>query len=243
MYEVKLDVFEGPLDLLLHLIQKAQIDIYDIPISEITDQYLAYVGAMRETDLEVASAFVSLAATLLAIKVRMLLPRKRASGQQEDAEEDPRVALVRALVEYSEFKKAADVLGAKQQLAAMLYSRPPEPVADHWIDSGPIKATLWDLIGVMREVLDRLEPASPVEIRIEPFSLKSAFFRVLRALRRDPTRQATLFGVFQGLEARTHAVMVFIAVLELCKQGRIRVMQHTPYGDITLQFQGKTRNE
>lgn len=241
MYEVKLDVFEGPLDLLLHLIQKAQIDIYDIPISQITDQYLAYVGAMRETDLEVASAFVSLAATLLAIKVRMLLPHKRAPGQQDDIEEDPRVALVRALVEYSEFKKVADTLGTKQQLAAMLYSRRSEPVTDHWIDSGPIKATLWDLIGVMRGVLERLEPVPPVEIRIEPFSLKSAFFRVLRAVRRDPGRQATLFGVFQGLEARTHAVMVFIAVLELCKQGRIRVVQHSPYGDITLHFQGKTR--
>ena len=241
MYEVKLDVFEGPMDLLLHLIQKAQIDIYDIPISEITDQYLIYVEAMRETDLEVASAFVSMAATLLAIKVRMLLPRKRSSGLQDDTEEDPRVALVQALVEYSEFKKAAESLGSQHQRMALLYTRPPEPVASHWIDSGPIKATLWDLIGVMREVLDRLQPAPPVEIRIELFSLKSAFFRVLRAVRRDPGHTATLFAVFAGLRARTEAVLVFLAVLELCKQGRIRIAQHAPYADITLIFQGKTR--
>jgi segregation and condensation protein A len=241
LYEVKLDVFEGPLDLLLHLIQKAQIDIYDIPISDITDQYLVYLGAMHEMDLEVASAFVTLAATLLSIKVRMLLPRKRLPGAQDDPDEDPRAGLVQALVEYSTFKKASEALGSSQQRMALLYTRPPEPVADRWVDSGPIKATLWDLIGAMRHVLERLQPPPPLEIRIEPFSLKTAFLRVLRAVRRNPGQRATLFSIFEGLRARTEAIMVFIATLELGKQGRIRLVQHAPYADITLIFQGKTR--
>jgi segregation and condensation protein A len=241
LYEVRLDVFEGPLDLLLHLIQKAQIDIYDIPISEITDQYLEYLKAMRVMDLEVASAFVTLASTLLAIKVRMLLPKRRLPGAQDDTEGDPRDGLVQALVEYSAFKKAAEALGIAQQQTALLYAHPTEPSSDGWVSSGPIKATLWDLIGAMRQVLARLEPSPPVEIRLEPFSLKTAFFRVLRALRRSPDHKATLFAVFSGLKARTEAIMVFIAVLELCKQGRIHMVQHSPYADITLTFLGRAR--
>ena len=241
MYEVKLDVFEGPLDLLLHLIQKAQINIYDIPISDITDQYLMYLKTMHEMDLEVVSAFVTLAATLLSIKVRMLLPRKRLPGPQDDPEEDPRAGLVQALVEDSAFTKAAESLGSSQQRVSLLYTRPPEPVIDHWVDSGPIKATLWDLIGVMRQVLQRLQPPPPVEIGIEPFSLKAAFFRVLRAVRRNPGQETTLFAIFEGLRARAEAIMVFIATLELSKQGRIRLVQQAPYADIMLIFQGKTR--
>jgi segregation and condensation protein A len=121
---IKLDVFEGPLDLLLHLIRKAEVDIYDIPIAEITDQYISYLKAMEELDLDIASEFLVMAATLIEIKSRMLLPKKASTDDELSADEDPRVELVEKLVEYKKYKEFAGVLKEIESSNAIFFKSP-----------------------------------------------------------------------------------------------------------------------
>lgn len=232
-YAVRLNVFEGPLDLLLHLIQKEQIDIYDIPIASITDQYIAYLKAMRDVDLEVASEFVALAATLLSIKTRTLLPRKRGETPEEAA--DPREELVNALVEYRAFRDAARHLSV---LEDSMYGRWPRPddacdsTRDEVIDV-PLKSNLWDLIIAMQQVLSQHRPSVPVEIRLDRYTLRSAFTKILRALRgRSEVRFSDLLddGVRRG-----ELVVLFLALLELGRQGRLRIIQQLPFSEILVE--------
>jgi segregation and condensation protein A len=239
-YQVKLDVFEGPLDLHLHHIQKAQIDIYDIPISQITDQYIAYIRAMEEFDLEIVSEFVMYAATLLSIKVRMLLPKPRATGAQDEAGQDPRAELVSALLEYGVFRTAALVLGRAEEEMSLKWSRPAGPEEKRWDEGGPVKATLLDLIGAMRDLLATKEPVAPVEIQLERFGLRAAFFRVLRTIRRSEGRRASFSDFIRGLKTRSQAVMVFLALLELCRQGRVGLSQDGLFSDIAVLGFGRS---
>ncbi len=234
-YAVKLEVFEGPLDLLLHLIQKAQIDIYDIPVAAITDQYMGYLRLMAEFDLEIASEFVSLAATLLSIKVRTLLPRSKSQANSEE-NEDPRQELVDALLEYSAFKNAAAYLRQLEEHMAGRWPRPEQPTEKRksaGTDSAPLRATLWDLIIAMQQILVQNTPPTPVEIHLERYTVRAAFSRILRALRQSAS--GVKFNDLLQAKHKREIVVLFLAVLELGRQGRLRIVQPTPFGEIVVE--------
>jgi len=220
---------------LLHLIQKAQIDIYDIPIALVTDQYVQYVSEMAEMDLELASEFVSLAATLLSIKVRMLLPR-REPGTPEEASVDPRVELVEALLEYSAYKHAAEALKVYHDDMALRFAREltDDRREPHYDPDEPLKATLYDLISAMKGVLSAATPTPPVEIRLEKYTFRAAFFRILRGLRKKKGKPVLFKDLFDGDQTRASVVVMFLAVLELSRQGRLLVLQDSVFGEISI---------
>jgi segregation and condensation protein A len=156
-YQVKLDAFEGPLDLLLHLIRRHELDIYDIPIALITEQYLAYIELMQEMDLDVAGEFLVMASTLIHMKSRTLLPRPPADSEEGEPEEDPREALVRRLLEHQKYRAAAELLHEREALRSAQFTRPDERVAEAaGEDYEPeLEVDLFSLIAAFRGVLER----------------------------------------------------------------------------------------
>src|SRR6266542_2511314 len=181
-YPVRLDKFEGPLDLLLHLIKKHEVDIYDIPIAQITQQYLAYIDLMQELNLDVAGEFLVMAATLIHIKSRMLLPR--ADPTQEDPEEDPREALVRRLLEHQKFKAAAELLHERETLRSAQWTRPDGPIAD--VAGEPedpeIDVDLFSLMTAFRQVLERARQRPRVPLPPEQISIETRIEQLLARL-------------------------------------------------------------
>ena len=227
---VKLARFEGPLDLLLHLIKRDEIDIYDIPIAHITQQYLAYLGLMRSFDLEVAGEFLVMAATLMRIKAKMLLPLP-AVGEEED-EGDPREQLVQRLVEYRQFKQAAGALKLREDERRQLFERGLLPSED---EAGPLPlapATLFDLLDALNRVLARTPQATVYEIQGEAYDLDEKLAMIARTVAEEGSvRFATLL---ERCRARAEMIVTFIALLELVKTGAVRVVQDENFGEISI---------
>lgn len=247
----KLENFEGPLDLLLHLIEKNKVSIYDIPIVLITQQYLDYVSLMEKTDLDIVSEFLVMAATLIDIKSRMLLP---AQDEEEEDEEDPRAELVRRLLEYKTYKYMAQELEEREQDAERLLFKDPtipkevlkyEPPVD--LDSLLDGLTLAKLQSIFDSVMKRKEDKiDPVRsnfgtIRKEPVSLEQKIGAVMQYARKHRT-----FSFRQILEKQTgrlEVVVTFLAVLELMKMGKICLTQEALFDDMyieTLEPEGET---
>jgi segregation and condensation protein A len=227
---IKLERFEGPLDLLLHLIKRDEIDIYDIPIARITQQYLAYIELMRQLDLEIAGEFLVMAATLMRIKAKMLLPLP-AVGEEEE-EGDPREELVQRLVEYRQFKEAAHTLKFKEDARRLLYERGMVPSED---EAGPLPlapATLFDLLAALNRVLARVPDQVIYEIQAEVHSVEDKMSVIGDEL---GTRGTLSFTQLLG-RCRTRAEMIvtFIALLELIKLGQALVIQNEIFGDVTI---------
>ncbi|MDO4324964.1 MAG: segregation/condensation protein A [bacterium] len=239
----KLEKFEGPLDLLLHLIEKNKVNIYDIPIAEITDQYLDYVSRMEEQDLNVVSEFLVMAATLLDIKSRMLLP---AEAKEELEEDDPRAELVARLLEYKMYKYMADELGEREEEAErVFYKKPtiPKEVAkyeapvdlDRLLDG----VTLDRLEKIFQAVLKRCEDkVDPVRskfgtIQKEPVSLEEKMREVLFYASEHRTWSFREF--LSGHRDRFEVVVTFLALLELMKTGRIRLSQEEAFADMQIE--------
>lgn len=163
MYLVKLEAFEGPLDLLLHLIHRLEIDIYDIPVSEITEQYMEYIHTMQELELDVASEYLVMAATLLSIKSKMLLPRQEEEWSDEEIIEeeqsDPRDELVTRLIEYKKYKEAAVKLKELESERALVYTKPPSDLSEYLEEKEPIlqkgNVTVYDMIAAFQKMLKR----------------------------------------------------------------------------------------
>ena len=177
---VKLERFEGPLDLLLHLIKRDEIDIYDIPISHITQQYLAYLDLMRSLDLEVAGEFLVMAATLMRIKAKMLLPALPAGDEEEEG--DPREELVQRLIEYRQFKEAAGTLRLREDERRLLFERGMLPGAD---EAGPLPlapATLFDLLDALNRVMLRIPEQSAYEVRGELYDVEEKMSLIARTV-------------------------------------------------------------
>jgi segregation and condensation protein A len=231
-YRVSLDVFNGPLDLLLYLIRRDEIDIHDIPIARITEQYCAHVETLRALDPDLAGEFLVMAATLMEIKSRMLLPRQE---EVEDVEEafDPRGELVRQLLEYKAFKDAADDLRQAGAAQSMRFPRRPGPApeADEGRDLEDVQ--LWDLveafgrlmsaIGADRDTERIIQDDTPVELHAED---------VLDRLGREGNM--TFREVFAGRTSRSELVGLFLAVLELVRRRRVFVEQESGFGEIYL---------
>lgn len=223
---VELEAFSGPLDLLLHLIRVNEVSITDIPIARITEQYAVYLDAMRELDLDIASEYVVLAAELIYIKSRMLLPR--APGAPE---EDPRNDLIRRLQEYERFKKTAETFHEIDTLRAGLWPRPETPVPPS-PDGETLEVSLFDLIEAFRQVSERYRLAHPpaMEIRHLRFSVSDKIREILARL--EEARTLPLLEFLGELRYRAEAVTAFLALLELVRLGVVRVFQASAFGEI-----------
>jgi len=234
-YQVKLDAFEGPLDLLLHLIRKSELNIYDIPIALITEQYLGYITLMQDLNLDVAGEFLVMAATLIHIKSRTLLPRPDPTQEDGGPEEDPREALVRRLLEHQKYKAAAELLHDRETLRSAQYMRPDERVADAAGDEyePELEVDLFGLLSAFRGVLER---ASRRPMVILPPSQMSIEDRIKQVLGRLSETEACgfedLFGDGDG--SRPFLIVTFLALLEMIRLKLIRVFQSGGVGPIRV---------
>ena len=234
LYRVNLPVFEGPLDLLLHLIKKNEVEIVDIPIATITEQYLAYLEMMRDMSLDVAGEFLVMAATLTLIKSRMLLP---PSEDEEDEEEaDPRAALVQQLLEYQRYREAALELAERPLLQRDVFVR--EPAMDAAEDGGGelarLQVTVWELLEAFRAVLKRARPEAVHEVVSEAISLRDRVRTLLHAL--SVARSLEFESLFNDDTSRFEIIITFLATLELMKMGAVRAVQEERYGRIVIEM-------
>jgi len=237
-YQVHLEAFEGPFDLLLHLIDKNEVDIYDIPIAEITGEYLAYLQEMENFDLEIASEFLVMAATLLSIKAKMLVPKPIPEEGETSAElYDPRSELVQTLLEYRRFKEIAALLSEYEDKQRLLFSRPNEMALYTTLFSqeNPLEGkTLPDLEAAFLKVWRKAEKQGFTrEIHRGQVSIGDMMEAVLSALAGHP--KGVLFEeVFSGFHSRTHLVVAFLALLELVRQSAVQIRQSYSCGDIYI---------
>ncbi len=231
---VQLEVFEGPLDLLLYLIRKEEVDIYDIPIERITTQYMEYLGLMRMLDLNIAGEFIVMAATLMMIKSRMLLPEEDRPALEPE-EEDPRWDLVRRLVEYKKFKEAAEHLLQREILQENVFPHGGEPTAPS-VEPDPSLAleniSLFDLLAAFNQALKRIQTEDLTEIFAEQFTVADKIEEIL--LRARGGRPLAFSSLFREAATRHEIVCTFLALLELVRLRQVTVRQEADFGDITI---------
>lgn len=228
-YKVKLEVFEGPLDLLLYLIKKNEIDIYDIPIATITEQYLEYLELMHMLDLNIAGEFLVMAATLIHIKSKMLLPPEEKEILPEE-EEDPREELVRRLIEYKKFKEVAGVLQDLEAERKKMFTR----AAGIELDSSErfFEASLFDLISALTRVLKDVPKEIFQEIVKDEFTVEQKIHDLLHMLVRTPV--IYLSELFKKAKNKLEIIATFLAILELIRLKEILVVQKQSFGEIEV---------
>jgi segregation and condensation protein A len=227
---VSIPAFSGPLDLLLHLIRINEVEIADIPIAQITEQYTAFLDAMRELDLDVASDYIALAAELIYIKSRMLLPR--APGAPE---EDPRTELARRLREYERIKKAAETLHEIDTLRAGLWPRPETALPRPEGAPETLEVSLFDLIEAFRKVTERYGFAHPAALEIHHLRFSVADKMVELVAKLKEKADLPLLEFLGAMRYRAEAVTSFLATLELIRLGIVTVFQAVPFGEIHAQ--------
>jgi segregation and condensation protein A len=232
---VRLPVFEGPLDLLLHLIKKNEVEITDIPIASITDQYLAMLEEMPELNLDGAGEYLVMAATLMFIKSRLLLP---ATGDDEEPEEDPRAELVQQLVEYQRYREVAVALGERNVLGRDVFGNPGEPAGPPPPGEAaePLvrDASLGDLLGALREVLRRVRPPRVQEIPREAVSMRECVQGVLGHF--ALTDEVEFGDLFPPEVDRGRVIITFLVLLELIRLRVVRAQQEARFGPIRLRL-------
>jgi len=231
-YPVRLLNFEGPLDLLLHLIRKHELNIYDIPIAVVTKQYLEYLDLMEELDLDLVGEFLVMAATLIHIKSRMLLPRPDPA--QEDAGEDPREALVRRLLEHQRFKAAAELLHEREIQRSAQWGRPDERVAEV-VGEAPepeVEVDLFSLMTAFRHVLDRARQRPRVLLPPEQVSIEDRIEQLLARL--SVTEACGFEDLFADVQTRGGMIVTFLALLEMIRLKVVRVFQQGNFGPIRV---------
>jgi segregation and condensation protein A len=231
-YPVHLDNFDGPLDLLLHLIKRHEVSIYDIPITLITRQYLDYIDLMQEMNLDVAGEFLVMAATLIHIKSRMLLPRPDPA--QEDPEEDPREALVRRLLEHQKFKAAAELLHERETLRSAQWTRPDGPIAEIAGEAPEpeVEIDLFSLISAFRAVVERSKQRPKVYLPSEQIPIEDRIEQLLARL--SETEACGFEDLFSDVESRAGMIVTFLAMLEMIRLKLIRVFQAGVVGPIRV---------
>ncbi|NIQ38045.1 MAG: segregation/condensation protein A [Proteobacteria bacterium] len=229
-YKVKLDVFEGPLDLLLYLIRKNQIDVYDIPIAEITQQYLDMLDLMRTLNLEVAGEFLVMAATLTHIKSKMLLPSP-PDDEGEEEEEDPRKELVDRLLEYERYKEAALSLDGKDVLERDVFTRIVTPEEG---EEEELELSLFELIEALQQILKKSSPELVHEITLERITIEEKITEILDRLA-NSGGEMEFTSLFEGQALKEIIILTFLAVLELVKMRMIRVFQRKAFRQIKIR--------
>jgi segregation and condensation protein A len=234
-YSVKLDSFEGPLDLLIHLIRKNEVNIYDIPIALITQQYLEYVEMMKELNLDTVGEFLVMAATLIHIKSKMLLPRPDPAPDEE-SDQDPRDALVRRLLEHQKFKAAAELLHERAVLRGAQWIRPDGRIAeiagDEYAYEPEIEVDLFSLLAAFRGVLERARQRPKVLLPPEEVPIEVRIHQILATL--SETEACGFEDLFAGDDTRGAMITTFLALLEMIRLKLIRVFQTTPFGAIRV---------
>ena len=250
-YKVQLDSFNGPLDLLLHLIRKQEINIYDIPIALITKQYLDYLNLMKNLNLSFAGEFLVMAATLLQIKSRLLLPKEESPTEDEGDGEDPRAELVRQLVEYEQFKDAASRLSSQEKIWREVFVRGPGLTVSPLEQSLPDKEvltddlSLFDLVGALQQVLDRtVHDQVFLDMTRESFSIQDKIHGILERLEVDPS--VTFDALFERIDSRPQIIVTFLALLELVRMNLVRLYQGDIFGPIRVSrkfIPGDTNSE
>jgi segregation and condensation protein A len=244
-YNVRVPAFEGPLDLLLHLIKQNKVDIYDIPIALITRQYLQYIEIMKELNLEIASEFIVMAATLIYIKSRMLLPPDESIETAE--EEDPRASLVQRLLEYQSFKEASETLRERESKWHNAFSRAPlqKDESAQEPELYLFEVNLFDLVGALKRVLSKA-PMETLAITRELLTVKDKIALILEQL--ESTRTLRFDDLFKDDRTRVQVIVTFLALLELLKLGALRCYQTEEFGAIWLvmhaaEAEGETLTE
>jgi len=240
-YPVKLPTFEGPLDLLLHLVRKSEVDLKDIPVAEICRQYHEYLVLMQELDLEVAAEFLYMEALLVHIKSQLVLPRPTLSDGTPA--EDPRDELVRRLLEYRKFKGVAETLHEMEAQRLGLWARPPTRLEESpdEEEADLAEVSLFDILTLFHGVLDRYRAQHPpaLEIAHQRFSIREKMNEMLSRVR-TAAAPTPLTEVFAGLSGRAEAIAVFLAVLELLRLRIIRALQTAEFAEIYLEATGES---
>lgn len=233
-YTVKLDIFEGPLDLLLYLIRKNEVDIYDIPIALITEQYLEYLDLMTVLNLDIAGDFLVMAATLAKIKSKMLLPPSVDSEEGEEGD-DPRAELMEHLLEYQQYKEVADRLKNRELLEKDIFTRIQieEHIPELDKNSAVIEASLFDLVDALKKVIERKDlPGNLMEVAVEKISVRDKIGEILSMVKKN--QQIIFQSLFDGLSTKYEIVVAFLALLELIRLRAIKVFQVHPHGEIRI---------
>ena len=231
-YNIKIPSFEGPLDLLLHLIKQNKVDIYDIPIALITKQYLEYVELMKELNLEIASEFLVMAATLIYIKSRMLLPPDETVQTEE--QEDPRAGLVQRLLEYQAFKEVSAELKKKEEIWANVFSRDYTEKDEYQLEPELylFDLNIFDLIDALKKIISRVPPDA-IKITRETLTVKDKIAVILEKMEREHV--ARFDELFAGDSTRIQIIVTFLALLEILKLGLARVLQDKEFGTIWIR--------
>ncbi|MHB8875433.1 MAG: segregation and condensation protein A [Myxococcaceae bacterium] len=239
-FRIALPNFEGPLDLLLHLIREHKLDIFDIPIALVTEKYLAHLKTMREINLDIAGEFLVMASTLAHIKSRLLLPRQEAVGEAEPEDQgDPRAELVRRLLEYQKYRDAAETLHRQDLLDRDVFARKVSvdklPIPDDEI--GLAELSVYKLIEALDRVLKALEPQDRYEVVRERISISDAIHTLVERLKLQGP--VSFYSLFVGQRTRQQVITTFLAILEMCKLKLIRVSQEEGQDDIVVSARGE----
>ncbi len=230
---IHLPLFDGPLDLLLYLIRREKIDIYDIPIAPITRQYMAYLDLMRELNLDVAGEFLVMAATLVHIKSKMLVPIEPTEAEGDEEASDPREELARRLLEFQRYKEAAGILHQQAQIRAAQWTR-PETVLPSFDDAGEemLEAGLYDLIAAFKELLDRRKALLAHEVEDEGPPLEERMDQLLALIKEGESLE--FLELFAALETKAEMIVTFLALLELVRLKKVRVYQRGVFGPVRV---------
>jgi segregation and condensation protein A len=229
-YRIRLEQFEGPLDLLLHLIKKNEINIYDIPMALITKQYLEHITLMKSLNLEVAGEFLVVAATLIHIKSKMLLPNEPAEEEEEG--QDPRAELVRQLLQYKQFKEAAHELEDRERAWRERYGRPLLLDAPQEAEELPLELTLFDLMDALQAVIRRAPSKALLELTAEQLTVKDRMNFILERL--EETDAVSFEALFDIAAGRLVMIVTFLGLLELIRLRLVRAFQAEAFGSILL---------
>jgi segregation and condensation protein A len=231
-YTVQLEVYQGPLDVLLELIRKQDINIHDIPIARITGQYLDYLHKLEELDVDVSADFIHMAATLIYIKSKMLLPPDPLAPGEEPPP-DPREELVERLLEHEKFKDAAQMLSEKQKLQAHVWSRPDMSLYEGQAVEGEMVVSLVDLVKVFQQVMERRKQVARIELQHEQFTV-AQMVQLLRKQLLAGDEPLSLTRFFENCPSRHAMVVAFIAVLEMVRLQAVQLVQRALFDDIFI---------
>ena len=233
-YTVKLDEFEGPLDLLLHLIKKHEVDLYNIRVADITDQYLASIAAARELNLDVAGEFLVMAATLIYLKSRALLPPEEQDELEDEEPLDPEAQLIEQLIEHERFQKAGAALAAKEILGRDVFPRTVMETAPGSFMAPPTPPTMGDLLGALEKVLQRRARAIVHEVMGERLGIRDGIEMILDKLHLEP--RCSFDDLFPEDASRMRIIVTFLGLLELIKAGAIHATQGENHGEIRVEL-------
>ena len=233
-YKINIPLFEGPLDLLLDLIKKQEMNIHDIQISKITSQYLDYLHQLEVQNIDVSAEFIYMAATLIYIKSKMLLPPDPLASAEEQSA-DPREELVQRLIEHEKYKNAAQLLYQKQQIEEHVWSRPDKTLYNDEGTEGELVVSLVDLVRVFQQVLERKKEVVRIELTHDVFTVAQMIAQLRSQILSSDTSTVSLIQFFEACPSRHAMIVAFLAVLEMVKLQAVLLTQENQFADIVVK--------